>query len=956
MASGRNIKGITVEIDGDATGLSKALQSVNSEIKSTESQLKDVEKLLKIDPGNTELLTQKQKLLNDEIGHTKEKLETLKTASDQAKTALENGTISTEQYDALQREIVETEEKLKSLERQAESSATAIQKIAATGETLKTTGTNISNVGTSLMPVTAAVVAAGTAAVKTTADFDEGMSKVAAVSGAAGEELEQLTAKAREMGAKTKFSATEAAEAMNYMAMAGWKTSDMLNGIEGIMNLAAAAGEDLGTTSDIVTDALTAFGLTASDSAHFADILAAASSNANTNVSMMGETFKYCAPVAGALGYTAEDVAEAIGLMANSGIKASQAGTSLRTILTKLQGEIALTGENLGNVTIQTVNTDGSMRELTDILSDCRAAFSQLTESEAAAAAETLVGKNAMSGFLALMQAAPADIEKLRGAIATCSDEVDGYNGACEQMAAVMQDNLSGQLVILKSQLEELAISFGTIMIPVIRNVVSVIQKIVDKLNSLDDSTRERIINIALIVAAVGPLLIVIGKVISAVGTVLTLIPKMISLFTKVTSLISKLGGLGAKLAGLAPILTKVKTAFSSLWAVAAAHPIVLIIAAIAALVAAFVVLWNKCEGFRNFWINLWDNIKNAASNAWSSISGFFSQAFEDWKTGVQIIWSGVKEKFVTAWTDIKDGVSTVVNAMRDGMASAFSSIKEFAVSTWENIKNSAIFAWDAIKLKITSVVTEIGAFLSEAWTLITQTMTMILQILMTLFITIWQSIHDFLFTSNSETELSLNEIWTRITTAISEFLNQIFANVISIFSSIWSSVSTYMNNVYNTIVNGFNNAVSFIYGLIGQAYSWGADLIGNVISGIRSMMGSLISTVSSIASTIWSYLHFSEPEVGPLSDFHTWMPDFMQGLADGIEKSKGVVKDAVSGLASDFMLNPQTGEMTGAQSTASQSTVTHTGTIRVEGVSDTGMLSGVVDIIIDQLRQEVRV
>ena len=267
MAASR-IKGITVEIGGDTTKLQTALKGVNSEIKNTQSQLKDVEKLLKLDPGNTELLAQKQKLLSSAVSETKEKLATLKIAAEQANQS-----------------------------------------------------------------ATAAVTALGVAAVKTASDFDSSMSQVAAVSGATGEDFDKLRAKAREMGAKTKFSASEAADAMNYMAIAGWKTSDMLDGIEGIMNLAAASGEDLATTSDIVTDALTAFGLTAKDSGHFADILAAASSNANTNVSMMGETFKYCAPIAGALGFSAEDTAEAIGLMANAGIKSSQAGTSLRTIM-----------------------------------------------------------------------------------------------------------------------------------------------------------------------------------------------------------------------------------------------------------------------------------------------------------------------------------------------------------------------------------------------------------------------------------------------------------------------------------------------------------------------------------------------------------------------------------------------------------------------------------------------
>ena len=373
--AGNRIKGITVEIGGDTTKLQTALKGVNTEIRNTQSQLKDVEKLLKLDPGNTELIAQKHRLLAQAVSETREKLETLKTAQQQADDALRNGTISQDQYDALQREIVETEQRLRSLEEQANQSATALQKIGATGEKLQTVGNKISSVGQKLLPVTGVVTGLGTAAVKTAADFDSAMSRVAAVSGATGSDFDSLRDKAREMGAKTKFSATEAADAMNYMAMAGWKTEDMLSGIEGVMYLAAASGEDLATTSDIVTDALTAFGLPAADSGHFADVLAAASSNANTNVSMMGETFKYCAPVAGALGFSVEDTAEAIGLMDNAGIKASQAGTSMRSIMTNLTGDVKLSGAAIGDVTIATTNADGSMRSLSSILADWTAGW-----------------------------------------------------------------------------------------------------------------------------------------------------------------------------------------------------------------------------------------------------------------------------------------------------------------------------------------------------------------------------------------------------------------------------------------------------------------------------------------------------------------------------------------------------------------------------------------------------
>ena len=554
------IQGITVEIGGDTTKLQTALKGVNTEIRNTQSQLKDVDKLLKLDPGNTELLAQKHRLLGDAVKETKEKLETLKTAAEQAEQALKEGAITQDQYDGLQREIVETEQKLKSLEEQAKQSGTALQNIAAKGEKLKTVGDNISNVGTKLLPVTAGVVGLGTAAVKTAADFDSAMSKVAAVSGATGKDLDALRDKAREMGSKTKFSASEAAEAMNYMAMAGWKTEDMLSGIEGVMNLAAASGEDLATTSDIVTDALTAFGLSAKDSGHFADILAAASSNANTNVSMMGETFKYCAPIAGALGFSAEDTAEAIGLMANAGIKGSQAGTALRTIMNNLSGDVKICGSSIGEVTVATTNADGSMRDLSDILADCRTAFSGLSESEKAAAAESLVGKNAMSGFLALMNAGEADINKLSSAIDNC-------DGCAAGMAETMNDNLAGQLTILKSQLQELAISFGELLMPAIRTIVGWIQKFVDWLNSMDEGTRKVIVTIALVAAAIGPVLIIVGKVISAIGTIMTIIPK------------------------LAGVINAAKGVIAAFNAVCAANPYVLIIAAIVALVAAFIYL-----------------------------------------------------------------------------------------------------------------------------------------------------------------------------------------------------------------------------------------------------------------------------------------------------------------------------------------------------------------------------
>ena len=498
-----NIKGLTVEIGGDTSKLSRALTQLNRPINQMQGELKRVSQLLKLNPGNTALIKQKFTLLSSSIEETEGKLKEMRAALQRASQsgATEKNSAG---FRRLQREIVQTEARLKELVAEQARFAVQSSRIGVAAAHMETFGNKATAAGNSLRGLSIATGLLGGLAVRTTAEFDSSMSKVSAVSGATGKDFDALRDKAREMGSKTKFSASEAAEAMNYMAMAGWKTKDMLSGIEGIMNLAAASGEDLATTSDIVTDALTAFGLSAKDSGHFADVLAAASSNANTNVSMMGETFKYAAPIAGALGYSVEDTAEAIGLMANAGIKSSQAGTSLRNIMTKLSHDFTISGKAIGDVTIATTNADGSMRSLNDILADSRKAFSGLTESEQAAAAESLVGRNAMSGFLALMNASPKDIQKLENAL-------NNADGTAEKMAETMQDNLGGQVTILKSQMQELAISVGDTLVPMAKKAVKAAQNLTDWFNNLSAGGKDAAVKIGLLAGAAGPMLLVMG-------------------------------------------------------------------------------------------------------------------------------------------------------------------------------------------------------------------------------------------------------------------------------------------------------------------------------------------------------------------------------------------------------------------------------------------------------------
>ena len=806
------IKGITVEIGGDTTGLEKALKNVNSTIKNTQSQLKDVNRLLKLDPSNTELLSQKQRALKDAIGATKEKLDSLKTAQEQAKQQLENGDLGQDKYDALQREIIETEQELRRLQEEAAATSTALAKIDEAGKKMEAFGDSVTSAGQKIMPASMAVAGLGAAAVKTAADFDSGMSKVAAISGATGDDLDALRDKAREMGAKTKFSASEAASAMEYMAMAGWKTEDMLGGIEGIMSLAAASGEDLATTSDIVTDALTAFGLSAQDSGHFADILAAASSNANTNVRMMGETFKYCAPIAGALGFSAEDVAEAIGLMANAGIKSTQAGTALRTIMNNLSGEVKITGAALGEVTIATTNADGSMRDLSDILADCRRAFSQLSESERAQAAEALVGKNAMSGFLALMNAAPEDIEKLSTAIDNC-------DGTAAQMAETMQDNLAGQLTILKSQLEELAISFGEMLMPAIRAIVSKIQAFVDKLNGMSESQRKAILTIGLIVAALGPLLVIIGTLISKVGVAM-------QGFVKLATGVKKLGV--AVKAGTG-VFGKLGAALGGISA-----PVLAIVAVVAVLIAAFKHLWDTNEEFRNAITGIWEgivskiqafcqgivdrlnalgfdfsSIVDVLKSLWGGLCQFFAPVFEaafnvvstvlgtvlDVITGLLDVFIGL---FAGNWSQMWEGVKEIFSGIWDGITGLFDTalnlLKSLAEtvfgwfgSTWESV-------WSGIKSFFETIWNGIVAFFTGIWNAIVSTVTAQINAVKTVVTTVFNAV-----------KTTATTIWNGIKTAISTVVDGIKSKVSSVFESVKSTVTNLFNGIKSTATNVWN-------------------------------------------------------------------------------------------------------------------------------------------------------
>ena len=453
------------------------------------------------------------------------------------------------------------------------------------------------------------------------------------------------------------------------------------------------------------------------------------------------------------------------------------------------------------------------------------------------------------------MNAGEGDINKLSGAI-------DGCDGAAQKMADTMNNNLEGQLTILKSALEELAISFGQLLIPALREVVQWLQGFIGFLNSLPEGVKKTIMVIALVAAALGPVLIIVGKVISAIGTIMTIVPKV------------------------AGVINVVKGAFAALNATMLANPIVLIIAAIAALVAAFIYLWNNCDGFRQFWIDLWENIKQIAVAVWEGLKTFFTAAWQAISTTAQTIWNGIKNFFSALWEGIKTIFTTVLNVIKT------------IVTTYFNVYKTIITTvFNAIKTVITTVL---GA-------------------IQTVITTVWNTIKN---------------VFTTV-------LNTIKSVVSGAFNAMWNGIKNTISGIVNTIKMGFNNAVNFIKNLASSAFSWGADIINGIVNGIRSCIGKIKDAVGDVAETIRSFLHFSVPDEGPLTDYESWMPDFMSGLAKGIEKSKGMVKDAVGGLAADMVVNPQMNAgqmaMAGGGSVSSADLSSLVGSIReaVSGASD---------------------
>ena len=747
-------------------------------------------------------------------------------------------------------------------------------RVYALGSAFKSVGSTMTKYAT--IPL----LGIGTAAVTVAAGFESAMSEVQAISGATGKDFEELTAKAQEMGAKTKFSASESAEAMQYMAMAGWKTEDMLAGIEGIMNLAAASGEDLATTSDIVTDALTAFGLSAGDAGTFANVLAVASANANTNVSMLGESFKYVAPVAGALGYSAEDTAIALGLMANAGIKGSQGGTALRSSLSRLIKPTKDSAAVMEQYGLSLTNADGSMKSLGDVMGMLRDKMGGLSEAEQAQAAATLFGQEAMSGMLAIINASEDDYAKLTDAIYNSQD-------AAVNMANTMQDNLGGQLTILKSTLEGIAISFGNILLPVVKKIVESLQNFATRLNNLSEAQKETIVRIASVVAAIGPLLVVGGK------------------------LLQFIGGLHKTLEATKLGFGVLKGAITSISA-----PVVAIIAVIVTLIAAFKHLWETNEEFRDSITAIWESIKEAFSEFTDGIVERLNSLgfeFESITEIISAIWNGFCELLAPVFEGAFSAVATILQTVFDvilGIVDFFISVFQGNWSgAWEAVKGIFSSVWDGIVALFNTIVETLkgvadtflgwfGSSWDEAWEAIKQ-----------FFTDTWDAIVEFftttidnIITGVSEFIDAVVEFFENLPETLAYWLGFALGKVVAWIEGLAEEAPKVASDFIETVSQFFSELPGKIWEWLTQAFqkvtAWGSDLLDKAEETGADFLESIVDYLEDLPGKFEDWFDdVLEWLSGVPEDMVEAGANIMGGLWDGLTEVWNDLWDWVSGL-----------------------------------------------------------
>ena len=656
-----NIKGITIELNGDTTKLDRALRNVNRETQTLQRQLSDVEKALKMDPGNADLVRQKERLLGEEIDSTKRKLEMLHQADEQVSQDMENGVEgAADKHNELQRQIATTEAKEKMLQRELDKLKDVPSKVDKIAQSMEKTGTKIKDAGDKMkgfgksysMYVSAPLTAAGTVGVKKFAEVDKTMQLTNSTMGNSAEQAELLSKAMKDAAANSTFGMNEAATATLNFARAGLTAEQAAATLAPAMNLAAGEGGELETVSVGLVATINGFGDSFDNASTYADIFANACNNSALDINSLSSAMSVAAPIFHAAGYSVHDAALYMGTMANAGIDASTAANALKTGMARLVSPAADAQKWLNKLGVEVTNADGSMKDSVTVQKDLHDAFAGLSESEQLAAASAIFGKNQMSNWLALINTAPEEVSELNAEL--------GKTETTSEMAEAMMSGFGGSLEKLKSGIDVAATSLGEALAPIILKVANGIQMLVNWFNALSPTAKQVVAVILLIVAAIGPLLVIIGTLMSSIGSIMMMAPKLLAAF-----------------AGFNPM-------------------ILVIIGVIAALIAIGVLLYKN-----------WDKIKAKAKEIKDNVV----KAWNDMKTKVVSAVNALKNGAVNAYTAIKTKVTDIVQTLVSGVASKFKALKSTAASVWNSIKTAIISPMETAKSKVSAIIQKLKSF-----------------------------------------------------------------------------------------------------------------------------------------------------------------------------------------------------------------------------------------------------
>ncbi|PTE74135.1 phage tail tape measure protein [Staphylococcus devriesei] len=875
------IKGLQIDlsmqdmgIGSTLAGIRRSFRQLNSDLKLSSNNFKYSEKSMTSYKNRIRELDAATKQQRNNVKELRNQY--MQTAKEQGANSAKAVRLRTEynkQADTLNRlehELDQTVDGFKRFQKEAQEAARISnssfgrlgQKFTDIAPKLTSVGATMKSVGRSMsMYVTAPVVAGFGLAAKKSIDFDDSMRKVKATSGATSGEFQQLRDKALEMGAKTKFSASESAEALNYMALAGWDTKDMLGGIDGVMQLAAASGEDLGAVSDIVTDSLTAFGMKAKDSGRFADVLAQTSSKANTDVRGLGEAFKYAAPVAGALGYTVEDTSIAIGLMSNAGIKGEKAGTALRTMFTNLAKPTKAMKDKMEELGISITDSNGKMLPMRDVMGQLRDKFKGLSKDQQASAAATIFGKEAMSGALAVINASDEDYKKL-------TKSIDNSTGAAKRMSDEMEGGIGGSIRKMKSAIESMAISIGDVLAPHIRKAADFLAILADKFTKMPGWVKTGVVGLGIFAAALGPLILTTGAFTAALGSIMTTIGPVMTGITKAGGLMNFLG---TKAPFAAKGLTLVGGAFKFMLG-----PVGLAITAIVAIGTAFVVAYKKSETFRNIVHTVIDPVVNALKNLWNTAKVVFN-ALKNLFSGNTLPTVDILSKIMPKATAIK--VTATLMQIRQVFINVFNAIWQFGQDIglklgqfWNqnggtimqavtNIWNTIVTVFTEIKNFLWPILQELGGIVKTVFMnvivpavkigmqIIWGVMKFLWPLIKTLVVDTWNNIKNII-NGALDVILGIVKVFSGVFTGqwgkVWEGVKQIFKGALTL---IWNLIQLWFIGKILKVVKIFGGLFK---GVISKAFNGVKTVIGNVLKFIWSIISTIFKRILSITRSIF--------------------------------------------------------------------------------------------------------